>query len=36
MQDFITYNGLLSKLSKKDLNELFIELKKYKLSAQKN
>lgn len=35
MQDFITYNGLLSKLSKKDLNELFIELKKYKLSAQK-
>lgn len=31
MQDFIEYNGLLSKLSKNDLKDLFIYLQNYKL-----
>lgn len=34
MQDFTLYNGLLSKLSKKDLNDLFIYLQNYKLKRR--
>lgn len=34
MQDYINYDGLLSKLSKKDLTELFLYLQNYQLSAK--
>lgn len=35
MQDYLKYQGLLSKLSKKDLNDLFLYLQDYKISAKK-